>query len=80
VAPGDNGFWEGAYRDPSVEEFKEVTAAIEAGNTLSLSLLYGDFQGGQRVVSQLTLRRGESDDAWLASAVRHFNVDQPDPR
>jgi hypothetical protein len=80
VAPGDNGFWEGAYRDPSVSEFKEVTSAIEAGDTLSLSLLYGDFQGGQRVISQLTLRRSEGQDAWLASAVRHFNVDRPDPR
>jgi hypothetical protein len=80
VAPGDNGFWEGAYRDPSVSEFKEVTNAIEAGDTLSLSLLYGDFEGGQRVISQFTLRRGEDQDAWLASVVRHFNVDRPDPR
>jgi hypothetical protein len=80
VAPGDSGFWEGAYRDPSVDEFKEVAAAIETGDMLSLSLLYGDFEGGQRVISQLTLRRGENEDAWLASAVRHFNVDRPDPR
>jgi hypothetical protein len=79
VAPGDNGFWEGAYRDPAVGEFKEVAAAIDAGDPLSLSLLYGDFEGGQRVISQFTLRRGE-DDAWLASAVRHYNVDGPDPR
>jgi len=80
VAPGDFGFWEGAYRDPSVSEFKEVAAAIEGGDTLSLSLLYGDFEGGQRVISQFTLRRGENEDAWLASVVRHFNVDRPDPR
>jgi hypothetical protein len=104
VAPGDNGFWEGAYRDPNVGEFKEVGAAIDAGDPLSLSLLYGDFEGGQRVISQFTLRRGgpgdgrddgradgpadgrddgradERADRWLASAVRHFNVDRPDPR
>jgi hypothetical protein len=79
VAPGDNGFWEGAYRDPSVEEFKEVTAAIEAGDALALHLLYGDFEGGQRVISQFALRRG-GEDAWLASVVRHFNIDRPDPR
>jgi hypothetical protein len=80
VAPGDSGFWEGAYRDPDVGEFKEVAGAIEAGDPLSLCLLYGDFEGGQRVISQFTLRRGEQDDAWLASVIRHFNVDRPDPR
>jgi hypothetical protein len=79
VAPGDNGFWEGAYRDPTVSEFKEVRTAIDGGEPLSLSLLYGDFEGGQRVISQFTLRRGE-DETWLASVVRHYNVDGPDPR
>jgi hypothetical protein len=45
---------------------------------LALYLLYGDYEGGQRVVTQFTLHKeGEN---WLASAVRHFNVDRPDPR
>jgi hypothetical protein len=79
VAPGDNGFWQGAFRDPSAGRFKAAAAAIAAGDPLTLSLLYGDFAGGQRVISQFTLRRGQ-DDSWLASAVRHFNVDRPDPR
>jgi hypothetical protein len=79
VAPGDNGFWQGAFRDPSAGRFKAAAAAIGAGDPLTLSLLYGDFAGGQRVISQFTLRRGQ-DDSWLASAVRHFNVDRPDPR
>jgi hypothetical protein len=79
VAPGDNGFWQGAFRDPSAGRFKAAAAAFGAGDPLTLSLLYGDFEGGQRVISQFTLRRGQ-DDSWLASAVRHFNVDRPDPR
>jgi hypothetical protein len=79
VASGDNGFWQGAYRDPQTESFKGAAAAIDAGDPLTLSLLYGDYEGGQRVISQFTLRHGE-DDTWLASVVRHFNIDRPDPR
>jgi hypothetical protein len=79
VAPGDDGFWQGAFRDPAADQFKAVAAAIGAGESLMLSLLYGDFEGGQRVITQFTLSHAE-DDSWLASAVRHFNVDRPDPR
>ena len=79
VAPGDNGFWQGAYRDPAADGFKAVADAIKAQHPLMLSLLYGDFEGGQRVISQFTLRQVE-DESWLASVVRHFNIDRPDPR
>jgi hypothetical protein len=79
VAPGDNGFWQGAYRDPESQSFKGAAAAIDAGDPLTLSLLYGDYEGGQRVISQLTLRKAQ-DESWLAAVVRHFNIDRPDPR
>ena len=46
VAPGDNGFWLGAFRDPAAGEFAAVTAAIERGDPLMPSLLYGDYEGG----------------------------------
>jgi hypothetical protein len=78
VAPGDNGFWQGALRDPAAVEYQVVTAAIKTGDSLLLSLLYGDFEGGQRVITQFALRRGH--ERWLTSAGRHFNVDRPDPR
>ena len=78
VAPRDIGFWQGALRDPAAEIFTAVTTAIGAGDPMMLSVLYGDFEGGQRVITQFVLRRG--NDAWLASAGRHFNVDRPDPR
>jgi hypothetical protein len=79
VAPGDSSFWQGAFRDPETDRFKAVAAAINAGDQLTLSVLYGDFEGGQRVITQFTVSHAE-DDSWLASAVRHFNVDRPDPR
>jgi hypothetical protein len=79
IASGDTGFWQGAYRDPQTPSFKAAATAIDAGEPMTLSLLYGDYQGGQRMISQFTLRRGQEDN-WLASVVRHFNIDLPDPR
>ena len=78
VAPGETGYWEGACRDPGADDFKAVTAAVDTGGTLVVHLLYGDYEGGQRVISQFNLVH--QDDSWIASVVRHFNVDRPDPR
>jgi hypothetical protein len=78
VAPGDIGLWLGALRDPEDGTFKAVADAFNAGETLVINLLYGDFEGGQRVITQLTLRHGA--ERCLAQATRHFNVDRPDPR
>jgi hypothetical protein len=41
-------------------------------------VLYGDFEGGQRVISQFILRH--QGEQCLVSAGRHFQLDQPDPR
>ena len=79
VAPGENAAWQGALRDPAETRFKAVTAAHDAGDPLMLSLLYGDREGGQQVISQFAFRRGDGD-TWLALVARHFNVDRPDPR
>jgi hypothetical protein len=78
VAPGDVGFWQGALLDPATAQFKAVAAAVEAGDPMMLSILYGDWEGGQRVISQFALRR--ANDRWLTTTGRHFNVDRPDPR
>jgi len=78
VPPGDIGFWQAALRDPTAETFKAVGAAIEAAQPLVVSVLYGDFEGGQRVISQFILRH--QGERCLVSAGRHFQIDQPDPR
>jgi hypothetical protein len=85
VAPGDIGVWQGAFRDPSTEVFRRVRAAAEANELIVLSLLYGDVEGGQRMISQFSLRYQPGDaphdpGQWLASAARHFSLDGPDPR
>jgi hypothetical protein len=78
VASGDVGFWQGALRDPATAQFQAVAAAVEAGDPMMLSILYGDWEGGQRVISLFALRRPK--DRWLTTTGRHFNVDRPDPR
>jgi hypothetical protein len=108
VAAGDVGFWQGALRDPQHELFAEMSAAVADRQQLWVELLYGDFEGGQRVVSRFNLAyadgsqfrasapaagdpsrgrpapdgsaHGSAVGRWLASVVRHWNVDRPDPR
>jgi hypothetical protein len=79
VPVGDVGFWQGAFRDPAAPEFAEAASAIHARQPMTIDLLYGDNEGGQRVISRymLTPRR---DEGWYVSAGRHWNVDRDDPR
>jgi len=78
VAAGDVGFWQGTFRDPASDEFATARAAVEARDYLTVEILYGDLEGGQRVISRYALSpRG--DGGWLAAAGRHWNVDAPDP-
>jgi hypothetical protein len=89
IAPDDVGFWQGAFRDSDDPQYDEAVEAVKDGEVISIDLLYGDNDGGQRVISRMTLRRrgldvpgpaGQPDRPWIASAVRHWNIDRPDPR
>ncbi|MHB8467392.1 MAG: hypothetical protein ACYDH6_00380 [Acidimicrobiales bacterium] len=79
VAAGDVAFWQGAFREPSEPEFASVGQRITARERLIVDVLYGDHQGSQRVISRFSLVP-RSDGDWLATVVRHWNVDRPDPR
>jgi hypothetical protein len=80
IAPGDIGFWQGAFRDSADPQYDDAVTAVKGGEVLTIDLLYGDSEGGQRVVSRMVLRRGAEDRPWIASVVRHWNLDRPDPR
>jgi hypothetical protein len=82
VAPGDVGFWQGAFRDPRSQTYRQARAAVEAPQRMSIDVLYGDFEGGQRVITRFLLTPRENEDGvrWLASVGRHWNVDRPQPR
>jgi hypothetical protein len=79
VPAADVGFWQGTFRDPATPEYAGARAAIEARQELTVELLYGDHEGGQRVISRYLLVPRE-DGQWLAAAGRHWNIDRPDPR
>jgi hypothetical protein len=88
IAPDDVGFWQGAFRDSDDRQYDEAVEAVKDGEALTIDVLYGDNDGGQRVISRMLLRRRAADGPeepdrprpWLASVVRHWNVDRPDPR
>jgi hypothetical protein len=79
IAAGDHGFWQGAIRDRNDADWGIAEAAITARERVVIDILYGDLQGGQRVITRFILLPRESNQ-WLASVARHWNVDRPDPR
>jgi hypothetical protein len=79
VPAGDLGFWQGAFREADdPQEFAVASEAIKARQAMTIDLLYGDHEGGQRTITRFVLLpRGEG---WLAVASRHWNLDRADPR
>jgi hypothetical protein len=79
IAPGDVGFWHGTIRDPADPAFAEATAAINRREEMTIEMLYSDHLGHQRTVSRFVMFPG-TEERWIATAQRHFNLDRPDPR
>jgi len=79
IAPGEIGFWQGAFRDPGEAGFAEVRAAVEEPRRFGIDVLYGDHELGQRSITRFSMVPRE-DGRWLATVSRHWNVDRPDPR
>jgi hypothetical protein len=79
VAPGDIGFWQGAFRDSSEPEYAAARKAVEAREVISVDILYGDYEGGQRTITRIALWPMD-EERWLAGVGRHWNVDRDDPR
>jgi hypothetical protein len=93
IPVGDVGFWQGAYRDTEQPGYDEARKVIEDREPWTVELLYGDHEGGQRVISRFTIlpvnhpdpdpnpHQGQpTEQRWLATASRHWNIDRPDPR
>ena len=82
IAPGDVGFWQGSFRDTASDGYRAARRAVEDQQRIGVDILYGDFEGGQRVISRFMLSPREVDGEvrWYAGVGRHWNVDRPDPR
>lgn len=79
VAAGDVGFWQGALRDPGEPMFADVRRSVLDRQAMTVDLMYGDHDGGQRTVTRFALLP-TGDSAWMATVGRHWNLDRPNPR
>jgi hypothetical protein len=86
VPAGDVSFWQAALRDSEDPLYGPVQAAIGAGARITVDVLYGDHEGGQRTITRFSLtprtHAREDDEPWLwtCSTARHWNLDRADPR
>lgn len=81
IPAGDVGFWEGAFRDPAEPAYKVARRAVEARDPITVEVLYGDHEGGQRTVTRFILRpREDGDGGWMVVQSQHYNLDRPNPR
>ena len=79
LPPGDVGFWQAAFRDQADPQYEDACKAVTAREQMTVDVLYGDHDGGQRVVTRFLLQPRQDED-WMVSAGRHWNVDRPEPR
>jgi hypothetical protein len=79
IPAGEAGFWQGAIRDRDDPHFAPLESAIAGRRPLTVDLLYGDQEGGQRTVSRF-LFQPVSEGRWLGTVGRHWNLDRPNPR
>lgn len=78
IPAGDIGMWQGALRNPDDPVLADVARAIDAGDSISVELLYSDQVGRQRTISRFGLVRAH--ETWLASMNRHWYLDWEGPR
>lgn len=79
VPAGDVGFWQGSFRDPAADAFQQARLRIEKRETLGVSVMYGDLEGGQRTITRFSMVP-KPDGGYLVSAGRVWNVDRAAPR
>jgi hypothetical protein len=84
VPAGDVSFWQAAVRDPEDPLYAPLREAIRARTGISVDIVYGDHEGGQRTITRFFLSpRAHTDEdlwLWLCSTSRHWNLDREDPR
>jgi hypothetical protein len=84
VPAGDVGFWQAALRDREDPLYEPLREAAETRTAITVDILYGDHEGGQRTVTRFAILPRASEDSepwlWACSTSRHWNIDRADPR
>lgn len=55
IPVNDIGFWQAAYREKDDPEYAAALAAVKSRSPIGIDLLYGDQQGGQRVITRFSV-------------------------
>ncbi|MFC0431755.1 hypothetical protein [Kutzneria buriramensis] len=79
VPAGEYGYWQGAFRDAGDPQFELAREAVKNREPMTVDVLYGDHDGGQRTISRFVMVPRD-DDGWLVSHARQWNLDRPEPR
>jgi hypothetical protein len=81
IPPGETGYWQGAIRDRSDPAYDEIRSAMRSRSRISIDLIYGDYEGGQRTIARIGLTKDDDERAdYRADVGRYWNVDGIDPR
>ncbi len=85
IPAGDVSFWQAAIREHDDPLYGPLRAAISDGPGVTIDVLYGDHEGGQRTITRFFMSpRTHADDdepwMWMCVVARHWNIDRDDPR
>jgi hypothetical protein len=80
IPSGEVGHWQGAIRDTVDPDYERLVAAVEADGRVTIDLIYGDHEGGQRTIVRFGVTMDEEGTARSANVVRYWNLDADDPR
>jgi hypothetical protein len=87
IPAGSAGFWQGALRDPALPGYAEVRDATRDSGQVSIDLLYGDHEGGQRTIVRFVVSPWPTDEdrppidrPMRAIVVRYWTIDGHAPR
>jgi hypothetical protein len=71
IPSGKAGLWQIAFRDGDAGR-AELLRAVDRGD-FAFELLYGDYEGGQRVITRFGVFR-DPDGVWRHAIVRHWRL------
>ena len=71
IASGEIGFWQAALRDPSSPSYAAVQQALDTRGRLTVDLLYGDLEEGQRTITRFVLLPNV-DGSWRCDVAHHW--------
>ncbi len=80
IPAGDTGFWQGAIRDRDDRDYRPLRTAIERGDRITVDLVYGDEEGGQRTIARFGIGPDGDEGAPRGEVVRYWNIDRAAPR